>query len=205
MSPTEQVLVICGMVLGLVQLHKLNLFHGNLKPSDILLESNPEFELKVHLTDYLSYSLEHSYLTYSCLAMRPNYSAGECYELEDTDFVLSKKTCYSTLQRVDVFSCGLILYEILTGQEVFSPELSAADLRRKTQSRERPPIPGSIHREFGQLIERCWESDPSKRPSIGEVWHILTEMRFAIIDGVDSAYVASRVSQWSPPQLLATS
>jgi serine/threonine protein kinase len=199
MSPTEQVLVICGMVLGLVQLHKSNLFHGNLKPSDILLESNPGSELNVRLTDYISYSLEHSLLTYSCLVSSPNYSAPECYELEDAAFVLVKKNGYLALQRVDVFSCGLIMYEILTYREVFSPELSAADLRKKTQSPERPPIPGSIHRDFGKLIERCWDSDPTKRPSIGEVWHILTQMEFGIIGGVTSHAVASRVSQWSSP------
>jgi serine/threonine protein kinase len=199
MSPTEQVLVICGMVLGLVALHKLNLFHGNLKPFDILLESNPESELNVHITDYISYSLEHSYLTYSCRVSSPNYSAPECYELEDADFVLSKRKCYSALQRVDVFSCGLILYEILTDQEVFSSELTAADLRRTTQSRERPVMPGSIKREFRHLIERCWDSDPLKRPLIGEVWHILTQMRYRPIDGVDSDYVEARVAQWPRP------
>jgi serine/threonine protein kinase len=199
MSPTEQVLVICGMVLGLVALHKSNLFHGNLKPFDILLESNAESDLNVHLTDSISYSLEHSYLTYSCLVSSPNYSAPECYELEDADFGLVKPKSYSALQRVDVFSCGLIVYAILTGHEVFSPELSAADLRRKTQSRERPSIPTSIRPGFQQLIDRCWESDPSKRPSIGEVWHVLVEMTFGIIDGVDSNYVGTQVSRWSQP------
>jgi serine/threonine protein kinase len=178
MSPTKHVLVICGMVLGLVAVHKSNLVHGNLKPFDILLESNAESELNVHITDYISYSLEHSYLTYSCLVSSPNYTAPECYELEDGDFVLLKRKCYSALQRVDVFSCGLIMYEIVTGKDVFSSELSAVALRRKTQVPERPDIPKSIKPEFRQLIERCWDSDLSKRLSIGEVWHILTLMRF---------------------------
>jgi serine/threonine protein kinase len=133
------------------------------------------------------------------LVSSPNYSAPECYELEDTDFIITKRKCFSALQRVDVFSVGLIIYEMLTGHEVFSSELSAAALRDKTQSRERPPIPDSMKREVGQLIERCWDSDPTKRPSIGGVWHILKQMNFAIIDGVDSNYIGERVSHWSPP------
>jgi serine/threonine protein kinase len=194
-SPTQLVLVICGIVLGLNALHRSNLFHGNLKPSDVLIDA----DFNVHLTDYISYSLEHCYLTYSCLVSSPNYTAPEGFDLEDAEFAIEKRKCWQALQRVDVFSLGLIIYEMLTGAEVFSAELGVPDLRRKTQSSERPPIPDSIKADFRKLIDRCWDPDSSKRPSIGEVWHILVQMKFNIIDGVDSDYLASRVSQWSPP------
>jgi serine/threonine protein kinase len=169
-SPTERVLVVCGMVLGLVALHGSNLCHGNLKPSNILLESNPDSDLNVHITDYISYSLEHCHLASTAMMSSPNYTAPECYELEEVDFVAQKQGIYSALQRADVFSCGLIRYEILTYQQVFSSDLGDAELRRKTQSSDRPMIASAIDPEFGPLIERCWDSDPSKRPLIGEVW-----------------------------------
>jgi serine/threonine protein kinase len=133
------------------------------------------------------------------MASSPNYNAPETYQLEDADFDIRKRKCISVLQRVDVFSVGLVIYEILTGEEVFSSELSVADLRRKTSSWDRPSIPGSMKREIEQLIERCWDSDPSKRPSIGEIWHIVRQMRFGIIEGVDCNYIGSRVSQMCPP------
>jgi serine/threonine protein kinase len=185
-----------------VALHARDLFHGNLKPSDILLHYVGS-ELTVHVTDYtyISYSLEHCYLTRTDQFPTLNYTAPEYDALEDADFIIQKQKCFSALQRVDVFSVGLILYEMLTGHEAFSSELSAADLRRKIQERERPPIPGSMKREVGQLIERCWDSDPTKRPSIGEVWHILKQMRFAIIEGVDSNYIGELVSRWGPSEM----
>jgi hypothetical protein len=46
-----------------------------------------------------------------------------------------------------------------------------------------------MKREGGQLIERCWNSDATKRPSIGEVWHILKQMRFDVIEGIDCNYI----------------
>jgi hypothetical protein len=49
----------------------------------------------------------------------------------------------------------------------------------------------TFKREFGELIERCWESDSSKRPAIGEVSDFLVQIGFEIIDGVSEA---------SPPQ-----
>jgi serine/threonine protein kinase len=74
-----------------------------------------------------------------------------------------------------------------------------ADFVAKIQSPERPAIPTVTHREFAQLIEQCWDSDPTKRPSIGEVWHILKSLGFVILEGVDSKYIEDRVSQWDPP------
>jgi hypothetical protein len=90
-------------------------------------------------------------------------------------------------------------YEILSGNKVFSPALSAAEIRRKTMNnQERPQIPSCIKGDFGKLIERCWNSDPSKRPPIGEVWHTLERMNFQIIDGVDSGMVRKHIATWSP-------
>jgi serine/threonine protein kinase len=195
-SETQKVLVICGIVLGLTSLHNAGLFHGTLSPSNILLDRDSDFD--VYIADYISYSLEHYHLTYSCLVNSPNYAPPECYLLEDDDFDVWNKKCFLKLQKVDAFVVGLIVYEVLTGQTVFSPDLSAAEIRRKTQSRDRPPIPGWIREDIRKLIDRCWDCDASKRPSIGEVWHKLWSINFAILEGVDSQVVIQRFSEYRP-------
>jgi serine/threonine protein kinase len=96
-TPTELVLIICGFTLRAVALHARDLFHGNLKASDILLHF-VDSEWTVHVTDYISHSLEHSYLPYSCLVSSPNYTAPESYELEDADSIIQKRKCFSALQ-----------------------------------------------------------------------------------------------------------
>jgi serine/threonine protein kinase len=156
-------------------------------------------DFNVCVTDYVSYSLERCYLTCSLPALSPHYAAPECFQCQEIDFDLRQASCVCSLQKVDIFALGLIAYEILTGQQAFSSELTVAEIRRKTKSRDRPPLPCSINMEFRQLIERCWDADPSKRPSIGEVWRILQSLRYRIIPGVDSPTVESRVAPCFPP------
>jgi hypothetical protein len=66
-------------------------------------------------------------------------------------------------------------------------------------NQERPQIPSGIKGDFGKMIERCWHSDLSKRPPIGEIWRNLEQMNFQIIDGVDFDLVRERIAPWTPP------
>jgi serine/threonine protein kinase len=131
-TATERVFVICGIVAGLKALHDSRLFHGRSKPSGVLF--GPNFQ--VSITDYLSYSFEHYHFTVSPSDTNPCYTAPDCYGFEDEHFDIWNKDCVLKFQRVDVFALGLILYEILTGKQVFSSELSAGEFRRKIHGRD---------------------------------------------------------------------
>jgi hypothetical protein len=99
---------------------------------------------------------------------------------------------------IDVYCFSLICYEILSGNKVFSPRLSAAELRGKAvNNHERPQVPSCIKGDFGTVIKRRCDSDPSKRPHIGEIWDTLEHMNFQIIDGVDSDLVRERIEGFS--------
>jgi serine/threonine protein kinase len=154
----------------------------------------------VYLTDYISFSLERLGLAFSSMVGSPIYAAPELYTLEDEPLDLGNPDDAIRFKPIDVYCLGLICYEILSGNKVFSPALSAAELRRKTMNnQERPQIPSCIKGDFGKIIERCWNSDPSKRPPIGEVWHNLEQKNFQILDGVDSDLVRERIAPWPPP------
>jgi serine/threonine protein kinase len=194
-TPSTRVIIICGIVQGLISLHSRHLFHGYLKPTDILVDSDQN----VHLTDYISFSLERFGLAFSSMVGSPIYAAPELYTLEDEDLDLGNPDDAMKFMRIDVYCLGLICYEILSGNKVFSPSLSAAELRRKTMNnQERPQIPSCIKGDFGKLIEGCWNSEPSKRPQIGEVWYTLEQMNFQITEGVDSDFVRERITSMSP-------
>jgi hypothetical protein len=193
-TPSIRVIIICGIVRGLMALHSRHLFHGYLKPTDILLDS----QQNVHLADCLSFSLERLGLAFSSMVGSPIYAAPELYTLEDEPLIVGDPIDSLRFKPIDVYCVGLICYEILSGNKVFSPTLSAAELRRKTMnSQERPPIPSSIKGDFGKVIERSWNPDQSKRPTIDEIWDVLDGMNFQIIDGVDSDLVKQRIATWS--------
>jgi serine/threonine protein kinase len=186
----DRVFVICGLVLGLKAIHDEHLFHGSLAPSNIFLDS----AFHVFLQDYLSYSFEHYHFTdpVSVPYLAPVYP-----QFDDDQFVFSVKngTCVHQLQKVDVFTAGLIIYEILTNEPVFSPHLSISELFRQMSQNERS-IPEWIPTDFRRCLKRCLDLDPSNRPTIDDIWNVLQSMNYQIIDGV----AGIDISQLSGPR-----
>jgi len=72
----------------------------------------------------------------------------------------------------DVFSFGMVLWELLTGQIPFG-DTNPLMVHQLIDSGERPFIPNSCQPLYARLIRKCWETDPEKRPSLGEIIHTL--------------------------------
>jgi hypothetical protein len=107
------------------------------------------------LTDYISLSLEHLGLAVAGKVGSPSYPAPGLYTMEDEPLDLGNQQDAIRFKPIDVYAVGLICYEILSRNRVFSPRLTARELRRKTMNnQERPKIPSCIKGDFAKLIER---------------------------------------------------
>jgi serine/threonine-protein kinase len=74
-------------------------------------------------------------------------------------------------RRADVYSLGCVAYFMLTGQLVFQAETAMKMLVDHVQSRPAPPSSRTelaIPRELDELILRCLEKDPARRPQDAE-------------------------------------
>jgi serine/threonine protein kinase len=188
-TPATQVLAVCGIASALNYLHAQNLFHGNLKLESIFLDS----ACRPRITGTLGFALERGWVIVAHEVQSPSCVAPELYEFDDESFDLHDPGCVTRVQTADVYAFGLVAFELLTGRSVFARDMSAAELRRRTASRDRPSIPSSINRDFARIIERCWDADGSRRPAMAEIWNVLSALDFAVLAGIDPVTMKERV------------
>ena len=77
-------------------------------------------------------------------------------------------------KKMDVYSFGVMLYEIITGKPAFR-NMSQRQLMKHICLGKREPIPDSVTPFARDLIERCWAHDRDSRPSFDEICVLLKE------------------------------
>jgi serine/threonine-protein kinase len=151
LSPDKAMEVARQICAGLAAAHERGVIHRDLKPANVMLDGAG----KIRITDFGLASIAASIKGADARAGTPAYMAPE--QLAGRE-VTSKS---------DIYSLGLILYEILTGKRAFD----AVTLPELTKQRESSAItnPSSYVRDLDPLIERvilrCLEAEPDKRPA----------------------------------------
>lgn len=79
-------------------------------------------------------------------------------------------------EKVDVFSFGIALWEILTGEEPYANMHCGAIIGGIVNNSLRPPVPETCDPEWRILMEQCWSANPDIRPSFTEVTDRLRAM-----------------------------
>lgn len=137
---------------GLAAAHEKGLIHRDIKPGNILLEKSGQ---RVKLTDFgLARAAEDMRLTRSGLvAGTPLYMSPEQATGEELDV------------RSDLFSLGVVLYELAAGQPPFTGKTPLAVLKRVTDEkqaslRERDP---DLPEWFSNLVDRLLAKKPEDR------------------------------------------
>jgi serine/threonine protein kinase len=74
--------------------------------------------------------------------------------------------------KVDVYSYGIILNEMLSGAMPFKGMKMGDVLTALVKRDERPPIPASGPPHLRKLIRYCWETVPERRPSFARIFHL---------------------------------
>jgi len=149
----EQVNIAFGIVQGISYLHHLNpkIIHRDLKSANVLLTK----DRKAVLTDFGMARVKLETQKITQVAGSPNWMSPEMFDEEQ-----GKLT-----EKVDVYSFGMVMYEIATGMIPFQGK-TLLNLAAFVLQHKRPIIPDHCHPFFKSLIEECWVQDYKKRPSI---------------------------------------
>jgi serine/threonine protein kinase len=147
--------------------HSRDVVHRNLTPDSILLD----WDWTVRIADFgQSCTVDH----HGWPSIDFRYCAPECY---DGHFK----------QAGDVFSFGLILFEIVTGAPAFPQHLQKLEIAcRVAVRKKRPDIPDFVLPPVAELISDCWVDDPDERPPFEEIVERLAAMEFNVIPNVNS-------------------
>lgn len=80
----------------------------------------------------------------------------------------------------DVYSYGIILWELITCQPPFREHLEASmfwfDLEQKIMNGLRPAVPESCPEAYAELMRECWHENVSVRPSFNQILKRLASM-----------------------------
>jgi serine/threonine protein kinase len=153
-----------------------------------------ESDSSIRICGYLTSVLDEHKFTRASQVGAPSYMAPEVYEdCEKSKGLRDPKT--------DVFSFGLILYEILCTQRVFPLTCPPAVIMRRAMSAkaaDRPVIPGGLHPILRELIAKSWLATASKRQSFDAMWKRLRGVGFAVFPAAEVEFVALSYEQTEP-------
>jgi serine/threonine-protein kinase len=175
-----------GILAGLEHLHLKQIIHRDLKPANILLQGETP-----RLTDFgISRVLKNTSQS-SNIAGTPVYMAPEAFD--------GKRSA-----QTDVWSVGVIFYELLTGSLPY-PQTDLASLVGAILRHDPGPLPRSVPPVMQQVVNRALQKDPQNRfKSAGEMRQALKAALQIIQSGNLAADTPTEISITPPPPTSPT-
>ena len=144
------------MTIGLHHLHERSVLHRDLKSLNVLLDGAGHAKL----ADFGLSTLKTSSASTTAGGFKGTvlWSAPELFRRG------AKATIFS-----DMYSLGMVLWELASRKIPFADAENPMIAMDWVKSGEKEVIPEETPKEFKQLIESCWDKEPSKRPTADKV------------------------------------
>lgn len=91
---------------------------------------------------------------------------------------------------VDVYSFGIMMWELFTGQEAFGKLLYGQFFETIVVNDLRPVVPPSMPQDYTTLMEHAWATDPSERPTAQQLVECLSHIAGSRIAALQAGAVA---------------
>ncbi|PKC56931.1 hypothetical protein RhiirA1_541865 [Rhizophagus irregularis] len=154
----DKLVIILEISRGLDCIHKENFIHRDLHSGNILSVKSRNYSInyKWYIGD-LGLSQPANIISNDEIYGVIPYIAPEVFNGK----AFSKES--------DIYSMGMIMWELTTGRKPFSDIEHNTELILKIVDGKRPEITKDTPDCFAKLIKKCWDPDPLKRPHIKEI------------------------------------
>src|SRR5262245_21782791 len=171
---------------GVAEAHAMGVVHRDLKPANLFLTRRPDGTALIKVLDFG--------------IAKAQLAAGPSAQLTQTQVVLGSPHYMAPEQlrnsraasvRSDVWSLGVILYELVSGTRPFDGELGT-EIALAVALQPPPLLTVSMPKGFQEVLERCLDKDPAKRyPHLGALADALAP--FGLPHAKEQAAAVARV------------
>uniref|UniRef100_A0A0R0FKH3 Protein kinase domain-containing protein n=1 Tax=Glycine max TaxID=3847 RepID=A0A0R0FKH3_SOYBN len=155
----KRLIIAMDAAFGMEYLHGKNIVHFDLKCENLLVNMRDPQRPICKIGDLgLSKVKQHTLVSGGVRGTLP-WMAPE---------LLSGKSNMVS-EKIDVYSFGIVMWELLTGNEPYADMHCASIIGGIVNNTLRPQIPTWCDPEWKSLMESCWASDPVERPSFSEI------------------------------------
>ncbi|CAH8300115.1 unnamed protein product [Eruca vesicaria subsp. sativa] len=162
----KRLIIAMDAAFGMEYLHSKNIVHFDLKCDNLLVNLKDPARPICKVGDFGLSKIKRNTLVSGGVRGTLPWMAPE----------LLSGSSSKVSEKVDVFSFGIVLWEILTGEEPYANMHYGAIIGGIVNNSLRPTVPSYCDPEWRMLMEQCWAPDPFVRPSFPEIARRLRTM-----------------------------